>query len=164
MSYLTETYDQSDRIEFSLNDTSQLPYVKRYLGKAQHVNVYYSDLNSRFGIDDQPLIVQDYRAINRQFDIILSTPLGSEEFEPDFGSMLPFRLFDPITPISSYLIRNDTIDALNKWLGSKITLDLATSSVEIINDNPDYEGYVVNMIYTINRTRAAATYSMAFVR
>lgn len=164
MSYLTETYDQSDRIVFEFTQDGQLPFVKRNLGKTAKQNIYYSDVNSRFKLDDQALIVYDSRAINRQIDNILSTPLGSDDFEPEFGSMLPFRLFDPITPMVSFLLRSDTIDAVGRWLGSKITMDTLNSSVDILNDDPDYEGYLVNMRYMVNKTRAIATYSMAFVR
>lgn len=164
MSFLTTTYDQSDAIVYERTEESDLPYVTRRMKRPYKQSIYYSDVNSSFRRDDQPLIVIDSHAINRQMNNVLSTPLGSDWFEPTFGSLLPYRLFDPITPMMAFLLRNDTIDALSKWMSSKILVDTVNSKVNPYNDDADYEGYLIDMRYQILKTGVIATYSMAFLR
>lgn len=164
MSFLTETYNQSDVVVYGFDTDSQLPFVKRRLGRPTLVNVFYSDVNSGFRQNKDDLIVTDDRAIDLQINNILSTPLRSDEFEPEFGSMLPYRLQDLIQSRTAYLLRNDTIEALRKWMGRHISLDLTKSSVRVIDDNPDYEGYLIDIRYQINKTGVVHQYSMAFVR
>lgn len=164
MSYITEAYDKSDAIIFDQSDSSQLPFVSRRLGRAQLLDIYFMDVNSTFRQDNKELIIYDQDAINRQITTILSTPLRSEDFEPTFGSLLPYRLFDPIGNITAYLLRSDTIDAIGTWMKGRITMNMAQTDVSIINDNPDYEGYIITMPYRINRTNSVVTYSMAYLR
>mgnify|MGYP000259125310 CR=1 FL=1 len=164
MSYLTETYNQVDTVVYDFDTESQLPFVSRRLGRPSRVNVFYSDVNANFTRNKSDLIVYEETTINLQINNVLSTPIGSDEFEPEFGSLLPFRLQDTISNRLTGMLRNDTIEALRRWLSDRITLDLSRSSVRVMNDNPDYEGYIIDISFRVNRNSAVRQYSVAMVR
>lgn len=161
---MASKFDQTNTLVFSKSQTSETPFRSSHLEAAQKFPIYYSDLNSMFGQDGKQLLVYDEVAVNRQISNILSTPLGSDDFEPTFGSLLPFRMFDPITPRMAWILRNDSIEAVRKWMGDRIELDSANANVTLVNGEVDGEGYIIDMPYTIKRSKIVGRYTTALVR
>lgn len=127
--------------------------------------VYFVDVNSDFSLNGKPEIITEDDAIRAQIRNILSTPLGSEHMEPEYGSMLPFRLFDPITAMTAYIIEGDTLTAVNRWMRNKITLSRQSCYVrELLGDAEGSEGYYISMAYTVNRTAAVVEYNFSIYR
>lgn len=135
-----------------------------YLGVPHEPRVSFLDVNPHYTNNQEPLLLRDEAAIRQKIRNVLATPVGSSYFEPEYGSMLPYRIFDPITSASAWLLRSDTAIALNRWLGGLISVDMARVSVEVILGTPDSEGYEIYVPYTINRTAEATSYKFKVTR
>lgn len=103
------------------------------------------DINALFGVQG-PIIIDNEEAIKLQILNILGTTIGTEDFEPTYGSNLPYRLFEPISDIMSFLIEQDTISALRTWMGDRI--NLLYPGTEVV-PYMDEDCYVVNIRYQI---------------
>jgi phage baseplate assembly protein W len=158
------SFNQSDKIKFVQGLTGDIPFRYGSLGQPQASPKYYSDINSLFNLDGNPLLIYDEIAINRQISNVLGTPLGSEEFEPLFGSNLPYRIFDAITNTNAWLIRNDSIEALRRWMSGIIDINIGGSDVIPLGEESSEDGYYVYISYTIIRNRKTALYNVPFVR
>ncbi len=128
------------------------------------LDIYFIDINSNYRMDQKGLIIYDEDVIKNQIANILATPLGSDHFEPTYGSNLPYRIHDPVTNSTAFLLYNDTIDAISKWMRSKITVLPAQSFVRPIDNDPDNDGYEIRLIYYINNTKAIASYDGFILR
>lgn len=103
------------------------------------------DVNALYGVSGA-LLVDDDQAVQLQMLNILGTPTGTEDFEPNYGSLLPFHLFEPITDTQAFLIEQDTITALRVWMFDRITLVYpGTEVVPFIEE----DCYFVNIRYQI---------------
>lgn len=93
-------------------------------GRTHDKVIFYKDLNRAFKneADIKPLLVTDLDAIQGQMVNILATTQGSEWFMPDYGSLLPYRLGEPMNIETAFLLEEDTALALNKWMGNHITV------------------------------------------
>jgi phage baseplate assembly protein W len=86
-------------------------------------SVIIRDVNPDYALlNNNNILVEDDEALRKQIRHLLSTPIGTEDFEPTYGSNLPFRLMDPIGDLTAYLMETDVILAIRKWLGNKILL------------------------------------------
>ena len=141
---------------------SDIPIVPGGLNRTKKLNTYYIDINSEYSVNQKGLIVYDTDAIKNQISNILATPLGSDHFEPTFGSNLPYRLYDPITSGTAFLIYNDTIGAVSRWMGDRIAVNQALTIVRPMDNDPDSEGYEIRMPYQILFNKVIAEFS-AFV-
>lgn len=118
------------------------------------------DVNSMFGIKG-PLLVDNEEAVNLQILNILGTPIGSEDFEPTYGSNLPFRLFENITDTMAFLIEQDTITALRTWMYNRIRLiQPGTEVVPYIEE----DCYIVNIRYQIVSTQHISDFGFKLLR
>lgn len=128
--------------------------------------VYFLDVNARLGEDSSDPLVAEDEAIKGQIRNILSTPLGSEPFEPEYGSMWPYRLFEPVTAFNAWNLENDTIVAVNRWMKGLIQLARQNCFVEQLPENgpQGVDGYYVRLTYTIMRTNAVASYTASIYR
>jgi len=143
---------------------SDLPIQPGGLNRTKKLNIYYIDINSSYRQDQKGLIVYDEDAIKVQIANIMSTPLGSDHFEPTYGSNVPYRLQDPINERTSFLLRNDTIGALGKWMAGRITVNAALSTVRPIANDPDAEGYEVKIYYSIIKANVIAEFHSFVLR
>lgn len=141
---------------------SDLPIITGGLTRVKKLNIYYIDLNVNYTADQKGLIVYDTDAVKNQISNILATPLGSDDFEPTYGSNLPYRLYDPITASTAHLLYTDTISALKIWMGGRIIINQSAAFVRPIDNDPDSEGYEVRVPYQIAFNKVIAEYS-AFV-
>ncbi len=161
---MTLIFDQDSNPTFVIKADSDLPIIQKPLKAPTARSIYYSDVNSAIKQDGKALVLYDADAINKQINNILSTPLGTDDFEPTFGSLLPYRIHDNITDRTAWLIRNDTIEAIRLWMGNRITVDQTQSAVEVLGEEYDNDGYLVNVVYTINWSNVSARYSVALIR
>lgn len=108
--------------------------------------IRFRDLNCDYLMfaNQSQLIVDNHLAIRTQLKNLFSTPTGTEDFEPNFGSNLPYRIMEPISPLMGYLIETDTILAIGDWLSDRMRLVLPGASVTPLVDE---EGYNVTIPY-----------------
>ena len=122
--------------------------------------VRFRDINCDYTIDQNDITVDDHAAIQHRIRHLLSTPLGSEIFEPNFGSNLPYRIMDPITPTTGFILETDTIVAIAKWMSSEITIG-ANVRIEPLEVD---DGYLITIPYYTNDNGTGAVYSFEALR
>lgn len=152
---------------YTAHPNSDLPIVPGGLNLPRKLDVFYIDVNRTFQYQDQKgLIVYDDDVVKRMVGNILSTPLGSDHFEPTFGSNLPYRLQDSITDKTAWLIYIDTIQALGIWLENQnvIALHKPACYVRPAYNNPDMEAYEIKMTYTILKTTVVSSFNSFLIR
>lgn len=147
------TYELSELGENITQESAILDRTQRVLA--------YSDLNTGYRLDGSGLILFNKSAINNQIGNVLATPIGSDHFEPTFGSFLPFRIHEPIDAISATLIYQDTITALETWMRSRITIKKSLAFVRPLDTE---DGYVVNLPYEYGLERQTDKFSSIFLR
>lgn len=124
--------------------------------------LFFLDVNKNYGEGgDQRSLLSEDDAIKGQIGSILSTPLGSEPFEPEFGSLLPWRIHEPINQMTAWLIENDTITAVSRWLVSRIKVARDQCFVRPLETE---EGYAINLTYQVLRTKAIVEWNFSVYR
>lgn len=124
----------------------------------KRVAIKFTDLNNDYGETSTRIRLTGTDAIKAQVRNILSTPIGSEAFEPEFGSMLPFRLFEPITSLTAWQIENDTVSAISRWMRGRINVNRSQCKAEAF-EREDAAGYYIRLVYNEIETGEAVTYS-----
>lgn len=119
--------------------------------------IKFTDLNNDYGETSTRIRLTGTDAIKAQIRNILSTPIGSEAFEPEFGSMLPFRLFEPITSLTSWQIENDTVSATSRWMRGRVNVNRSQCKAEAF-EREDASGYYIRLVYDEIETGEAVTY------
>lgn len=125
------------------------------------LEVYFKDINNDFRRTSSALIVKGRSAIDGQLSNLLATPIGSEPFEPTYGSDLPLRIFEPIDRISAATIEQDTIRAVHRWMSSVITVSLANTFVIPLETE---EGYRINLPYYYDHPGNMGMYEATLLR
>lgn len=115
----------------------------------------YSDLNRNFGQGGAADIVLDKQAISQALFNIFRTNIGEAGpiFLPDFGSMLPYLLQEPLDVQTAFKLKAASIQAAQKW-ETRIDVDVGQSIVAIDYSLP---GYLVRLVYTIRQTGEVAS-------
>ena len=113
-------------------------------------NATYSDLNRFFGQEGAPDLLFDKQAISQALFNIFQTLVGEAGpiFEPEFGSILPQLLQQPLDEITAFEIRAATIQAAQRW-EPRIEVDSSQTSVIVDQVSP---GYQVYLVYRIRQT------------
>lgn len=92
---------------------------------------YYSDANPR--LRQLPtafsLIEYESTAVAGQIEIVIGTPLGSEDHEPLFGCDAFKFLFDGMTQSNLNSLELEVLTSLRKWLGGRLDFLSVTASV-----------------------------------
>ena len=106
----------------------------------------YSDLDLRFNI--QPVTKDislsfDEQAVIRSIKNLLLTKPYERLFQPDLGSEIDALLFEPISPLTGNLLKNEIIRTINNYEPR------ATIASIDINAYPDQDGYSVAMFFYI---------------
>lgn len=151
---------------YTVEPQSDDPIIQGGLTRVKKLNVYYIDINSSYKIDTKGIIVYDDDVVNMQIANIFATPIGSDDFEPTFGSNLPYRLFDPITDLTSYLMFNDSIGALTTWMQNpgRLVINSPASYIRPINNDPDTEGYEIKISYALPQVPALSFFQGFILR
>jgi len=110
----------------------------------------YSDIDLRFipqpGTKDISLSY-DEQAVIRSIKNLLLTKPYERLFQPTLGSEIDNLLFEPITPLTGSLLRDEIIRTIENFEPR------ATIASIDINSYPDQNGYQVSMFFYIgNRT------------
>ena len=118
----------------------------------------YVDLNSNFGEDGVSDLLFDRGAISQALRNIFSTTVGEAGpiFNPEFGSLLPQLLQEPLDDITTYKIRGATIQAVQRW-EPRVEIDFSRTSVDILYALP---GYQITLVYKIRQTGETAASSV----
>jgi phage baseplate assembly protein W len=111
--------------------------------------VFYKDLNNKYLDQSQltPLILTDLEAIEAQMINVLVTPIGTEPFMPTYGSMLYYRISEPINVETAYLLEIDTIEALKMWMSDRITVYMGGT---YITPYTEEDAYDIQVAYSVN--------------
>jgi len=145
---------------------SESPWPHEYIaGKVRFRSKepFSLDINADYGQTTDSLLIEDQLAVRGQMLTILGTPLGSEEFEPSFGSNLPYRIMDPINDVNAWLCTQDTIGALRIWMGGRIKIIQPGSQIYPLDEGAG-DGYGINLIYEIIRSRMTTNFNFQIVR
>jgi len=95
----------------------------------------YSDLNQVDPTDDQQVV--DISSIYQSIGNILSTPIGTRLFVPEFGSELEMLLFEPMDDITEAKIYDAVVEAIQRW-EPRVLVDYGKTTVEADEDNHTY--------------------------
>ncbi len=117
----------------------------------------YADLNSLFGQEGKGDLLYGREAVRQAIFNIFRTAPGEAGpiFQPDFGSLLPMLLQEPLDERTAFQLRAATIQALQRW-EPRIEIDLARTDIVVDNVQP---GYRVTISYVLRETGDSATTS-----
>ena len=78
-------------------------------------NIFYSDVNLAFAATSSflPLALTNINAVDIKIIHILSCQIGSYEFEPKFGSRVPYLLWEPCDNTTAFQLRTAVLESLN---------------------------------------------------
>lgn len=122
--------------------------------------IRFRDVNPDFMLDNNDIVITEHAALRARMRHILSTVKGTELFEPEFGSLLPLRLYEPISVIMGYMLESDTVVALNRWMFGDVIIGTNTQIVPLMEE----EGYRIELPYLDRATNTAATYTFDALR
>lgn len=103
----------------------------------------YSDLNQREPTEAQKVV--DIRSVYQSIGNILSTPLGTRLFLPEFGSELEQLLFEPMDDITEVKIYDAIVGAIRRW-DPRLEINYALTTVEADYDN---HRYIIHLSFNI---------------
>lgn len=118
----------------------------------------FIDLNPTFHDDGDDLLTEYIRTIRKQNLNILSTPIGSVYFEPQFGSQCSDYIFDPLTETTAWKIETAAYYAIRRWQ-PRIILDEKESRVYV---DEARQGWVGTFAYTILATNQKVSQQVLF--
>lgn len=101
---------------------------------------YYSDASPNFkdnAISDG-LIQYDSDAVAGQIEIVIGTPVGSEPFEPTFGSNALDFVFENANQAQKSALELEILNSLREWLGDRLDF----FSVTVTSDDKHVDTYV----------------------
>lgn len=96
--------------------------------------------------------------INQSIHMILSTRPGERMFLPEFGSRLPYLVFEPDDDILHAQLQMYTADALRRW-EKRITVTAVATE-----DMPDQNTVSIHIDYIINKSHSKGSYVFPFMR
>lgn len=106
---------------------------------------YLSDINFNYGADSNGLIVYDIQDINNKIFNVLLTSIGERTFEPEFGSILPELVWEPMDALTAWRLETGVFQALDRWIPEIQTVYGATS----VQPAPDKNGFDVTIAYRV---------------
>jgi phage baseplate assembly protein W len=140
-----------------LKNLSLKQLVGRNSPDVRRVSLRFVDLNNSYGESSDKIRLEGKDAIKAQIRNILSTPIGSEAFEPDYGSLLPFRLFETVSSITAWQIENDVILAVSRWMAGRISVNRSRCKAEPFESN-GIAGYQIRLVYSEIQTGEVSEY------
>lgn len=92
------------------------------------------------------VLVYDIDAVFQSIVNILSTPMGTRFFLPEFGSALEDFLFEPLDDVTGLAILTEVTGAINRW-DPRVLVDYGKSHVD-----PDYDNnrFNVTLLFRID--------------
>ncbi len=118
-------------------------------------NAVYIDLNSLIGVNLDPDLVTDAKAIRSSIYNILMTPLGTRYRLPEFGSALLWLLMEPHDDTTAFQMKNAVLQSVGRW-ETRIRLDAVQTTVNTFG----VDGYSINVVYYMPRFAQTSNFSM----
>lgn len=124
--------------------------------------IRFRDIDSDYGlgIKNNSLLVDNDLAIRTQVRNLLSTPTGTEDNEPLYGSRLPYRIMETISPVNAFLIEHDTLLALNRWMRDRMRVVAGYSVLPLDSE----DGYHIELPYVKISDNRFSTYVFDVLR
>lgn len=106
--------------------------------------VYRKDLNANWMMDENRLLVTENTALKQKIQNVLFVLVGEEPFEPTFGSLVPYRLFEGVTNRIAFLLEGDTVGAIGTFMKTEVEVNHSQCAIEALSDD---EGYQITLVY-----------------
>ena len=109
----------------------------------------YSDLDfklNRFERNDLQKL-EDTSAINQSIKNILLTNKGEVPFEPLFGSKINGLLFEPMSPVTDIMLKNEIKFALKNF---EPRIRINSINIDKDYDNKSYDIYIIYEVVKLN--------------
>lgn len=102
----------------------------------------YSDLDQ---ITPEEILREDVESVYQSIGNIISTPVGTRFFNPEFGSEIENLLFEPIDDITTARLYDALVEAIERW-EPRVCVDYgATDVVPYVTDRK----YEVTLVFHI---------------
>ena len=88
------------------------------------------DINAFYGVGSSAILATDLTAIDGEIYNLLTTVVGSDEFEPEFGARFLTRVFDPTDATTAGVIKFDVYLAVKRWIPG-VVVDIDRTAVTI---------------------------------
>lgn len=121
----------------------------------------WRDVNNTYGQELGSLLVDNDIAVRKRMLNLLSTPLGTDHLEPTYGSLLPWRLYEPINVFTEYLLETDTVEALARWMSREVVLIIPGVQISALDSEDGYNIVIPYMRFTDS---GASAYSFDIIR
>ena len=118
----------------------------------------YSDIDHRWrklASGDVNKVYDEY-AINQSLFSLFNTTRGERVFNPNYGTNLPFLLFEPFDALTANSITREIEDGIRIWEGKRIEIE----EIEIEMDHT-FLLYRVDMSYKIKNTTQTGRFEIA---
>ncbi len=120
----------------------------------------WSDINGQVGINGKPIILTDADAVSAALENIYVCPVGSRPWNPTFGSIIPFLLWENSSAKVASNIRIDAIQSGTKWEPRVILLPEYTDAVMLL----DGAGYKLQVGWIVKATNFSGTSTFNLLR
>lgn len=136
------------------------PNVKATIHPAK---LKFRDVDCDYGLNRKhsSLLVDNNLAVINHIKNLLSTPVGTEDFEPTYGSNLPYRIMDPVNIYSAFNIETDVIVALITWMSDRIRIILSDSFITPLDSG---DGYLIQITYVNINDGVSGVFKQEVVR
>ncbi len=122
---------------------------------AQLENAVYIDLNNLIGVNLDPSLLTDVKAIKGSIYNILMTPLGTRYRLPEFGSALLWLLQQPRDMTTAFQIKNAVLASIGRW-EPRVEIDQARTNVTLFG----MDGYSMTLVFYMPRFSQTTSFSM----
>lgn len=143
--------------ENGLPEIGTSPDIRRGVGRI----VFYLDANTDFTLDGQDWLITDDVAVNNQIANLLLTVIGSDHFEPEFGSAIPELLWDPTDDVTAWRMETAAFNAIKRWMSSRIRLNHGLCKITTLMD---MDGFNVSLAYTIINNQSIGYFNARLFR
>lgn len=110
-----------------------------------YANASWVDVNTLYGINVQPELITESKAINNSLYNLFQCPIGGRPFLRDYGSMMPTLLMEPVSTLTAHLLKQVMLQAIRRW-EPRIKVDIENTILEPLETK---DGYMVQVVYTI---------------
>lgn len=110
--------------------------------------ITFRDLNCDYLLNhsQNKLMLDNNLAVRNQIKNLLSTTVGTEDFEPNYGSNIPYRIMEPISKFTAHLLKMDTIIAIQDWMSDRVRVHMSGAAVVPLASE---DGYNINLPYNL---------------
>lgn len=108
--------------------------------------IVYTDLNREYAPGFKSALVYNVTVVELEIMNLFTTLIGEVEFEPELGSTLPGRLFDPRDDTTAFALEHDLYLALNRWMSERIYIRQEDIVVDYAQD---WRGFKVYLTYVL---------------